>query len=146
MWISVNFRQLVLLDRVLDELLGRDRVRVLLLVRLCERAELALHAADVRLVEVEVLDEEDLVAAAADAPREIGELAEREQVVRLHQRDAVLEVEPLSGLDLLADRGERLQHVEDCHGVTSLAVDDRVRQGLELVAVQLTVRGSPEPA
>ena len=74
-------RELVLRDRVLDELVGAEGVRVLLLLGLRERAELALHAADVRLVQVEVLDEEDLVAAAAHAPREIGELAEREQVV-----------------------------------------------------------------
>ncbi len=92
-----ELRERVLRDRVLDELVGADRVRVLLLLRLRERAELALHAADVRLVQVEVLDEEDLVAAAALPPREIGEVAEREQVVRLHERDAVVEVEPLAG-------------------------------------------------
>ena len=108
-------RDVVLRDRVLDELVGGDRVRVLLLLRLRERAELALHAADVRLVQVEVLDEEDLVAAAAHAPREVGELAEREQVVGLHQREPVLEVEPLARLDLLADRRERVERVEDCH-------------------------------
>ena len=53
--------QLALAHRVLDELLGGDRVGVLLLLRRREGAELALHAADVRLVQVEVLDEVDLV-------------------------------------------------------------------------------------
>ena len=96
--------QLALAHRVLDQLLGRDRVGVLLLLRRGERAELALHAADVRLVQVEVLDEVDLVRAAAQPARPVGELAEREQVVGLEQRQAVLEVEPLAGLDLLADR------------------------------------------
>ena len=68
--------QLVLADRVLDELRRRDRVGLLLLPRGGEGAELALHAADVRLVQVEVLDEVDLVGAAALAPRAVGELAE----------------------------------------------------------------------
>ncbi len=93
---------------VVDELGPGDRVRVLLLARRGERAELALHAADVRLVDVEVLDEEDLVGAAAHATREIGERAELEEVVRLEDRDAVVEVEALSGLDLLPDRLQRL--------------------------------------
>ena len=75
--------QLALAQRVLDELAGRDRVGVRLLVRRGEGAELALHAADVRLVEVEVLDEVDLVGAAAAAARQVGELAEAEQVVGL---------------------------------------------------------------
>src|SRR5712691_10557862 len=141
---AVDLRELrdrVLLDRVLDELLRGDRVRVLLLARLCERTELALHAAHVRLVEVEVLDEVDLIAAAAHAAREIGELAEREQVVRLHQRHAVLEVEPRAGLDLVPDRGERLLDVEDCHLL--LPVDDGVRQRLELVTVHFPVEARP---
>ncbi len=115
---AVDLRELrvrVLLDRVLDELVGADRVGLFLLARLRERAELALHAADVRLVEIEVLDEEHLVAAAAHPAREIGELAERQQVVGLHQGHAVLEIEPCAGLDLLPDRGERLQRVEHCH-------------------------------
>jgi hypothetical protein len=57
--------RLALTENVLDELVGRQRVRVRLLLRRRERAELALHAADVRLVHVEVLHEEDLVRAAA---------------------------------------------------------------------------------
>ena len=96
--------ELALAKRVLDELLGRVRVGAFLLLRDCEGAELALHAADVRLVEVEVLDEVDLVVPAALTAREIRQLAEREDVVRLHQQEAVLEVEPLAGDDLLADR------------------------------------------
>ena len=99
---------LALREHVLDELLGGERVRVLLLPRRRERAELALHAADVRLVHVEVLDEEDLVRPAANAAREVGERAELEQVVGLEDRDAVVEVEALSGLDLLPDRLQRL--------------------------------------
>jgi hypothetical protein len=94
-------------EHVLDELLGRVRVGVLLLAGRRERAELALHAADVRLVDVQVLDEEDLVRAAADAAGEIGERAELEQVVGLEERDPVVEVEALSGLDLLPDRLQR---------------------------------------
>ena len=116
MWISVNAVSRVLRDRVLDELLGRDRVRLLLLLRRRERAELALHPADVRLVQVEVLDEVDLVRAAAQASREVGELAEREQVVGLEQREPVLEVEPLARLDLLADRRQRGCRVESAIG------------------------------
>jgi hypothetical protein len=72
---------LALAERVLHELVGRQRVRVGLPLRLRERAELALHAADVGLVHVEVLDEIRAVVAAADAPRQIGELSQHEQVV-----------------------------------------------------------------
>ena len=107
--------QLALAHRVLDELLGGDRVGVLLLLRRGEGAELALHAADVRLVQVEVLDEVDLVRAAAQPARPVGELAEPEQVVGLEQREPVLEVEPLAGLDLLPDRLERGCAGEDGH-------------------------------
>ena len=101
--------ELVLLDRVLDELVGGQREGVLLLARLREGAELALHAADIGLVHVDVLHEIDLGAAAALPAREVGELAEREQVVRLHESDAVVEVEPLAGEHLVSDRCERVQ-------------------------------------
>jgi hypothetical protein len=104
-----ELRELALMQRVLDHLLGRVRVRALLLLRDRERAELALHAAHVRLAHVEVLDEVDLVRSAPDATREIGERPELEQVVRLEDRDPVVEVEPLSGLDLLPDRLQRLE-------------------------------------
>ncbi len=107
--------ELVLRDRVLDELVGGQRERVLLLPRLGEGAELALHAADVRLVQVDVLDEVDLVAAAALPAREVGEVAEREQVVRLHEGDAVVEVEPLACEHLLPDRCERVERVQNGH-------------------------------
>jgi hypothetical protein len=100
---------LALAEHVRDELLPREGVGVLLLPRRCECAELALHTADVRLVDVEVLDEEDLVGAAANSPREVGERAELEEVVRLEDRDAVGEVETLPGLDLLPDRLQRVQ-------------------------------------
>jgi hypothetical protein len=100
---------LALREDILDELLLAERVGVLLLARGRECAELALHAADIRLVQIQVLDEEDLVRAAAAAPREVGQLAEREQVVGLQDRDAVVEVEPLPGLDLLPDGLQRLQ-------------------------------------
>jgi hypothetical protein len=102
-------RRLPLVQDVGEELLGAQRVRVLLLAGRREGAELALHPADVRLVDVEVLDEVDLVAAAALPAREIGELAEREQVVRLEQENPVLEVEPLARLHLLADRVQRAE-------------------------------------
>ena len=81
---------------------------MLLLARRREGAKLALHAADIRLVDVEVLDEVDLVGAAARAAREIGERPELEEVVGLEKRDAVVEVETRAGLDLLPDRLQRL--------------------------------------
>jgi len=95
---------LTLAEHVLDELLARERVGLLLLPRRCERAELALHPTDVRLVQIQVLDEEDLVGAAALPTREIGKRAELEQVIGLEDRDAVVEVQALSGLELLPDR------------------------------------------
>ena len=110
--------RLALAQHVLDELLGRERVRVRLLPRRRERAELALHAADVRLVHVQVLDEEDLVRPAAQAPREVGELADREQVVGLEDRHAVLEPEALAALQLLANRFQGARR-DDGHLVTS---------------------------
>src|SRR4029079_2273153 len=93
-----ELRELVLLDSILDELVRADRVRVLLLLRHREGAELALHAADIRLIQVEVLDEVDLVAAAAYATCEIGELSEGEQIVCLHEREPVLAVAQLPPL------------------------------------------------
>jgi hypothetical protein len=102
-------RHLALCQHVRDELVGGERVRVLLLARGRERAELALHAADVRLVHVEVLDEVHLVGPSAQASRDVGQLPELEQVVRLEDRDPVVEVEPLAGLDLLAHGLERVQ-------------------------------------
>ena len=108
-------RELVLANSVFDELLRAVRVRVGLLARDGERAELALHAAHVRLVQVEVLDEVDAVVAAAHAPREIREFAQRQDVVRLHQGNALVEVEPLAGLHLLADRRQRLGALQQGH-------------------------------
>ena len=77
-----------------------------------EGAELALHATDVRLAHVQVLDEVDLVRSSANAPREVGQSSELEQVVGLENRDAVVEVEALSRLDLLPDglQGLELQN------------------------------------
>ena len=115
MWISVKAGQLALAHGVLDQLLGGDRVGLLLLLRRGEGAELALHATDVRLVQVQVLDEVDLVGAATLPARPVGELAELEQVVGLEQRQAVLEIEPLAGLDLLPDRFERGCAGQGCH-------------------------------
>src|SRR5262245_5037115 len=113
--------QLALVERVLDELLGGVRVRTLLLLRDREGAELALHAADVRLVQIQVLDEVDLVAPAALTARQVGQLAEREDVVRLHEQEAVLEVEPLACDDLLVDALERRGVVEDRHDYAVLS-------------------------
>jgi hypothetical protein len=107
--------ELTLAKRVLDELLGRVRVCAFLLLRDREGAELALHAADVRLVQIEVLDEVDLVVAATLPTREIGQLAEREDVVRLHEQETVLEIEALAGDDLLADALDCRGVVEDGH-------------------------------
>ena len=108
-------RELVLRECVLDKVVSADRVRILLLLRLREGAELAFHAADVRLVQVEVLDEVDLVATAAHAARQIGELAECEQVIRFHEGESVLEVEAFARFDLLANGCERVDGVEDRH-------------------------------
>jgi hypothetical protein len=104
--------ELPLPQRVLDQLLARVGVSVLLLLGDGECAELALHAADVRLVQIEVLDEVDVVGTAAKAARRVSQLAEGEDVVGLHQRQAVLEVEPLAGLDLLGDEFQ----AADCDG------------------------------
>src|SRR6266581_4828057 len=60
--------ELVLANRVLDHLLRRVRIGVGLFVRDRKGAELALHAADVGLVQVQVLDEVDAVVAATHAP------------------------------------------------------------------------------
>jgi hypothetical protein len=99
---------LALAENVRDELVRGERVRVLLLPGRRERAELALHAADIRLVDIEVLDEIDLVGPSSHATREVGERAELEEIVGLEDRHAVVEVEPLAGLDLLPDRLQRL--------------------------------------
>ncbi len=107
--------ELVLANSVLDHLFWRKRVGVGLFVRDGERAELALHAADVRLVQVEVLDEVNAIVAATNASRQIGELAERENVVALHQRHTVLEVEALSGLHLVPDGREHVGAFQQGH-------------------------------
>ena len=69
------------LDGVLDEITDVPGVRTALLVRAREGAELALHAAHVRVVEVEVVDEVDLVVALLHAPRGVREIADGQQVV-----------------------------------------------------------------
>jgi hypothetical protein len=112
-------RDLALAQDVLDELVSCDRVGLRLLARRREGAELAFHAADVGLVHVQVLDEIHLVRPAPQAPGEVGELAEREQVVRLEERDTVLETEPLARLDLLADRLQCGQF-DDGHAVLTV--------------------------
>src|SRR5438270_282862 len=69
-----------------------------------------------------------------------------EQVVALHERDAVVEVEPLAGEDLLLDRCERVEPVQNRHVplfLLFMPVDDCVRQGLELLAVKLSVEARP---
>src|SRR5439155_24688244 len=109
-----ELRRLALAEHVGDELLGRERVRVLLLPRRGEGAELALHATDVRLVQIQVLDEVDVVRAAAQPPREVGELPEQEQVVGLEDRKAVLELEALAGVDLPPDLVQDTP-LDDCH-------------------------------
>ena len=130
--------QLALAQRVLDELLPRVRVGARLLLRHGERAELALHAADVRLVEIEVLDEEDAVVSATLPPREVGELADRQQVVGLEEREAVLGVEALARLDLLADRAQRGDVLDGGHEL-AVSVDDEMGQRFELLAVHVAV-------
>ena len=107
--------ELVLPNRVLDELVGRVRVSVGLLVRDGESAELALHAADIGLVQVQVLDEVDAVVAPAHPPREIGELAQRQNVVALHQPHAVVEVEAFSGIHFVADWSKQVGAFQEGH-------------------------------
>ena len=103
-----------LTEDVVDELVGGDRVRLRLLARGGEGAELALHAAHVRLVHVQVLDEVDLVRPAAPASREVRKLAEREHVVGLENREPVLEVEAVTAFDLLPDAVQGAQ-LDDGH-------------------------------
>ena len=100
---------LPLRDDLCDELVGRLRVCMRLLLRRSERTELALHAADIRLVQVQVLDEVDLVCPAAQPAGEVRELAQLEEVVGLEDRDTVVEVEAVAGLDLLPDELQGLQ-------------------------------------
>ena len=99
--------ELPLREGVRDELVGGDRVGLLLLLGRRERAELALHAADVRLVQIHVLHEEDAVVPAPHAAGEVGELADGEQVVGLEEREPVVEVETFARLDLCPDPGKR---------------------------------------
>ena len=110
----MNPRHVTLTEDVVDELFGGDRVRLRLLARRGEGAELALHAADVRLVHVEVLDEVDLVRPSAPAAREVRQLAERQHVVGLENREPVLEVEAVPAFDLLPDAVQGAQ-LDDGH-------------------------------
>ncbi len=107
--------RLVHLERVLHEVADVVQVGAVLLARARERAELALHAADVRVVQVQVVDEEDLVGASAQAASGVGEPPDGEDVVALEQRDAVVEVEPLAGEHLLLDCAECARTVDRCH-------------------------------
>ena len=66
------------------------------------------------------------VVAATHAPGEIGELAERKDVVTLHQRHAVLEVEALSDLHLVSDGREHGGAFQQGHPATAL--DSRRRR------------------
>ena len=100
---------LVHLDGVGDQVGDVPRVGALLPARARERAELALHPAHVGVVQVQVVDEEDLVGAPAQPPGAVGQLAEREHVVALEERDPVVEIEPLAGDHLVADGCERVQ-------------------------------------
>ena len=122
---------LALAEHVLDELVRSDRVRLRLLLCRREGTELALDSADVGLVHVQVLDEVDLVRPAPPAPREVGKLAEREQVVRLEERHTVLEPEPLSRLDLLRI-GSRVLSSTTAMRLLAVPVDDDVRECLQV--------------
>ena len=62
-----------------------------------------------------LMESDDLLALG-----ELADLARRrrgggEEVVGLHQRQPVLEVEPLSRLHLLADRGQRVGALQEGH-------------------------------
>ena len=89
--------------RVGHEVADVPHDRIGLLRRAGEGAELALHAADRRVVEIQVVDEVHVIGAATVATREVGQLAEFENVVRLEQRDAVVEVKAFARDDLLAN-------------------------------------------
>src|SRR4029079_8831198 len=65
----------------------------------------------------EVLADRPPGRPAARRAREIRELADLEQVVGLEQGEAVLELEPLTRLDLLANRLQGGGAVEECRAV-----------------------------
>ena len=135
--------ELVLRSRVSDKIVSRDRVRLLLLLGRGEGAELALHAADVRLVQVHVLDEEDIVRSTAQASCEIGKLPDLEQVVRFENREAVLEIEPFTGFDLLPDGRERRLSLEGCHGFSRCGSRRHLRELPALPGNRSKTRGRP---
>ena len=91
------------LPRPLDDLVAVHHVGPGLAQVGPERAEVAGVDADVRRVDVRV---DVVVAEIAVVPlaHQVGHRAEGEQVVRRLQRQAVLEAQPLAGLDLLPDR------------------------------------------
>ena len=118
----VDLRELLILADALgvrDEVWDVPHDRVRLLGGAGEGAELALHAADRRVVEVQVVDEEDLVGAAAVTASKVGQLAQLEDVVRLEERDAVVEVKALARHDLLADLLQCRSSGGGGHGVLS---------------------------
>ena len=127
----------MLRDRVRDELVGGERVGVLLLLRRREGAELALHAADVRLVQVEVLDEVDAVVAAAQRAAR-GRRARRARAGRptpsargRPRGRAARRPPPCRGSGRASCRGRSPSAALAC------PVDDGVGQGFELVAVRV---------
>ncbi len=103
------------LDGVGDQVGDVPGVGALLAAGAGEGAELALDPAHVGVVQVQVVDEVHLVAAAAQPAGRVGELAQSEQILGLEQRDPVVEVEPLTGENLLADRRQRVQVGGDGH-------------------------------
>src|ERR1051326_967138 len=93
--------------RLGEHVLEAARVGAVFLRHARERAEDAGVAqdADVGRIDVLVRREVDAIAVPA-AVREIGEPADRQQVVRCEKREAILARQPLSPLDLLRDESQ----------------------------------------
>ena len=91
------------LPELVEDLLDRHRVRAgHALFQPRERAEQARRFADVGRFEPQVVIEVRARAVTALALA-VGDPAERQQIGRVEQRDAVLERQPLPRLDLLGD-------------------------------------------
>ena len=93
------------LPRPLDDLVAVHHVGPVFAQIGPERAEVARVDADVGRVDVRV----DVVireVAVVPLAHQVGHRAQREQVVRRLERQAVLEAQPLAGLDFLANRSQ----------------------------------------
>src|SRR5439155_26541769 len=89
-----------------------------------------------------------LVAAAAQPAGGIRQLAEAGEIVRLEQRDAVVEVEAFAGEHLVADRSQRVEAGGSGHAVVQSthagryagAMDAELERGLDRFAGTVLVQ------